>query len=203
MPASDLTTPLSAIWSMARQRLPVLQPDPTMAWFTTGLTNGSRRLAKLTGLAGGAGASGPPWFSTPNCGLLFRGLLTATTVIFDFDLPADCFLDTGADVAFAFRATNGPLEPLCTAAEWLPLAWADAPCDALPCEAASAALESSCFLSWTFFIVSRVFWMASGFCPQAAAAIPMIRIPVVIPDVSFIDLPTSGPRRARSVPCHD
>src|SRR5215510_6813833 len=32
---------------MARQRFPVLQPDPTMLRFTTGLTNGSRRPVRL------------------------------------------------------------------------------------------------------------------------------------------------------------
>src|SRR5258705_1826598 len=41
MPASDLTTRCSAICSMSRHFLPVLQPDPP-ARFTTGLTNGSR-----------------------------------------------------------------------------------------------------------------------------------------------------------------
>src|SRR2546426_1790387 len=47
MPASALTTPLRLIWSIARQRLPVLQPEPTILRFTTGLTNGSRRPVRL------------------------------------------------------------------------------------------------------------------------------------------------------------
>src|SRR5450432_4422296 len=52
MPASDFTTPLSATSSMARQRLPELHPEPVAPMFTTGLTNGSRRLAAWTGSAG-------------------------------------------------------------------------------------------------------------------------------------------------------
>src|SRR5580698_7165807 len=43
MPPSDLTIPVRAIWSTARQRLPALHPEPPMLWFTTGLRNGSRR----------------------------------------------------------------------------------------------------------------------------------------------------------------
>ena len=31
------TSPLRLIWSMARQRLPVLQPEPSMLRLTTGL----------------------------------------------------------------------------------------------------------------------------------------------------------------------
>src|ERR1044071_6621699 len=43
MPVSDLTTPRSAIWSMARQRFPVLHPEPVGPMLTTGLVNGSLR----------------------------------------------------------------------------------------------------------------------------------------------------------------
>src|SRR5262249_17813046 len=49
MPVSDFTMPFSAIWSIARHRLPVLQPEPTALKFTTGLMNGSLRPAAVVG----------------------------------------------------------------------------------------------------------------------------------------------------------
>src|SRR5712692_7627182 len=52
IPASDFTTPFRATWSMARQRLPELHPEPVVPMLTTGLTNGSLRATVLTTFAG-------------------------------------------------------------------------------------------------------------------------------------------------------
>src|SRR5712692_6452753 len=68
MPVSAFTTPLRLIWSMVRQRLPELQPEPSMLRLTTGLTKGSRRPAKSMCLGASAFASaGFFWFSTAIC----------------------------------------------------------------------------------------------------------------------------------------
>src|SRR5579862_8412978 len=68
MPESAFTTPLRLIWSMARQRLPVAHPAPIMLRLTTGLTKGSRRLARLTWVGASVLASaGFFWFSTAIC----------------------------------------------------------------------------------------------------------------------------------------
>src|SRR6266705_4257726 len=53
---------------MVRQRLPVLQPEPSMLRLTTGLIKGSRRPARLMCLGASALASaGFFWFSTAIC----------------------------------------------------------------------------------------------------------------------------------------
>src|SRR5712664_3443695 len=50
---------------MARQRLPELHPEPVAPIWTTGLTNGSRRLAAWTGSAGLLSPAGLlPWTAT-------------------------------------------------------------------------------------------------------------------------------------------
>src|SRR5579862_5911951 len=46
MPVSAFTTPFRLTWSMVRQRLPELHPEPSMLRLTTGLTKGSRRLVR-------------------------------------------------------------------------------------------------------------------------------------------------------------
>src|SRR4029077_3231467 len=68
MPESAFTTPFRLVGSIARQRFPVLQPEPTMARLTTGLINGSRRPAKLIFLGpSGFASAGFFWFSTAIC----------------------------------------------------------------------------------------------------------------------------------------
>src|SRR5438552_18240501 len=47
MPVSAFTTPLRFTSPIDKQRLPVLQPDPTILRFTTGLIKGSRRPVRL------------------------------------------------------------------------------------------------------------------------------------------------------------
>src|SRR6478752_2134821 len=64
MPESAFTTPLRLIWSMVRQRLPELHPEPSMLRLTTGLTNGSRRPARLTCFGLDFVSAGFFWFST-------------------------------------------------------------------------------------------------------------------------------------------
>src|SRR6266849_6101352 len=53
IPLSAFTTPRKATWSIARHRLPELQPDSRAPKLTTGLTNGSRRPAAFTALGAG------------------------------------------------------------------------------------------------------------------------------------------------------
>src|SRR5882724_3919013 len=143
---------------MVRQRLPVLQPEPSMLRFTTGLTKGSRRPARLMCLGASAFAcAGFFWFSIAICCL---GC--------DFLCPAG---------VLALSATVLPVARL-GAAGWL-LAGTSG-LAALPCEDAKAASVSIAFFFWTAFIVFFVFSMRSRFCPQAVpATIPMRRIPVV------------------------
>src|SRR4029077_3546828 len=83
MPASDFTIPVSAIWSTARQRLPVLQPEPPMLWFTTGLRNGSRRPpAMLILWSSFFGSTGFFLSSTATAGFGCFGWFTETVVVF-------------------------------------------------------------------------------------------------------------------------
>src|SRR5437773_166895 len=217
MPASAFTTPLRLIWSIARQRLPMLHPEPIMLRLTTGLTNGSRRPVILITLGSCFLATSGLFLSLTATLCLERAGLTVFTalVLGATDLLA-CF---GAFVAiagvegFALLAAVGAAVLLATGAAaplvfgWVlaGLAGAAATFFALtgaagfagcPCEAASAALESIAFFCSTAFSVFRVFSMTSGFCPQAVpAAIPNTRIPVV----SFIGLPTFSPARAGRV----
>src|SRR6202040_3689315 len=68
MPASAFTTPLRLIWSIARQRLPMLHPEPIMLRLTTGLRNGSRRPVRLITLG--------------SCFLATSGVLLSLTATF-------------------------------------------------------------------------------------------------------------------------
>src|SRR6202171_622352 len=87
MPASAFTTPLRLIWSMARQRLPMLQPEPTMLRLTTGLTNGSRRPVRLITLG--------------SCFLATSGVFLSWTATFCLE-----FAGLAAFTAFASGATD-------------------------------------------------------------------------------------------------
>src|SRR5690242_14478836 len=103
---------------MVRQRLPVLQPEPSMLRFTTGLTKGSRRPARLMCLGASAFASVVFfWFSTAICCLGCDFLCPAEVLAFTATGLLTCTLEVAGGragtVAFA----------------------------ALPCEAANAALE--------------------------------------------------------------
>src|SRR5271170_7754799 len=83
MPASDFTIPVSAIWSTARQRLPVLHPEPPMLWFTTGLRNGSRRPpAMLILWSSFLRSTGFFLSSTATAGSFGFGWFTETLVVF-------------------------------------------------------------------------------------------------------------------------
>src|ERR1044071_7499009 len=95
MPESAFTTPLRLIWSMARQRLPVLHPEPSMLRLTTGLTNGSRRLVRLICLgASFLFSAGFFWFSTAICCLGSAFLRVAAGFAFEADTGAEIFLTT-------------------------------------------------------------------------------------------------------------
>src|SRR5579863_5695963 len=112
IPESDFTTPRSATWSMARQRLPELQPDPPTR-LTTGLTNGSRRPAVLIAfsclllsalLSWTATVAGAAALLLPLASIL-AATGTATGLLVNF---AE-FFDAGADLngsAFTGTATN-------------------------------------------------------------------------------------------------
>src|SRR6266849_10281466 len=81
---------------MARQRFPVLQPEPTMARLTTGLMNGSRRPARLIFFgASGFASAGFFWFSTAICcwGCAFL-------------CPAEAFALATTGLAETFEATG-------------------------------------------------------------------------------------------------
>src|SRR5580692_9633993 len=84
MPPSDFTIPVRAIWSTARQRLPVLHPEPPMLWFTTGLRNGSRRppAMLIVGCASFLASTGFFLSSTATAGFAGFGWFTATVVVF-------------------------------------------------------------------------------------------------------------------------
>src|SRR2546427_5267261 len=214
MPASAFTTPLRLIWSIAKQRLPMLHPEPIMLRLTTGLTKGSRRPVILITLGSCFLATSGLFLSLTATFCFGRAGLTAFTALFLGATDLLAFLgalvamagaegfallaavaaallvatDAGATLVF-----SGLLAGLAgAAATFFPLTGA-AGFAGCPCEAASAALESMAFFCSTAFIVFRVFSMTSGFCPQAVpAAIPNTRIPVV----SFIGLPTFLPARA-------
>src|ERR1700676_4002359 len=86
MPASDFTIPVRAIWSTARQRLPVLHPEPPIPRFTTGLKKGSRRPpAMLIVLCASFLGSTGFFFSSTATGV-FGGLciFSTTDVVFVF-----------------------------------------------------------------------------------------------------------------------
>src|SRR5882724_88538 len=155
MPLSDFTTPLRLTWSMVRQRLPELHPEPSMVRLTTGLTKGSRRPAKsmCRGMAALA-STGFFWFSTAisclGCDFLCAAELLALGAT---TLAVDAFGLAG--LRLARRSTVGWLAGASGCGELgLP---------ELPCEAARAASESIAFFCWTAFIVFFVFSMTSRF----------------------------------------
>src|ERR1700678_855807 len=84
MPPSDLTIPVRAIWSTARQRLPALHPEPPMLWFTTGLRNGSRRppAMLMVGCASFLESTGFFLSFTATAVFAALGWFTATLVVF-------------------------------------------------------------------------------------------------------------------------
>src|SRR6202035_2134849 len=177
IPESDFTTPLRLIWSMARQRLPVLQPEPSMLRLTTGLIKGSRRLVRLICLGASDFASlGRFWSSTA---IRCLGSDFLPTALLPELCLADTFFNAGLEAGLLLAGVAGFA--------------------ALPCEPAKAALESAACFCWTGFSVFLVLSMTAGFCPQAVpATIPKKRIPVV----SFIGSPASAPRSGRAYQAH-
>jgi hypothetical protein len=126
IPVSDFTTPLSAIWSIVRQRFPVLHPEPTAPMFTTGLVNGSLRPTAFTTFVAGFFPSAflPSVTATAGVGLgacLTTVGLTAATADFcsdfaevacDFVATADFFVCSAlAGSAFVAAATAGLFAP--------------------------------------------------------------------------------------------
>src|SRR5579863_3866058 len=156
MPASDFTIPVRATWSTARQRLPVLQPDPPILWFTTGLTNGSRRPpAMLILWSSFFGSTGFFLSSTATAAFGSLGWSTATLVVFfavvfgAAALAAGLAAFAGETVAAcAFEACAGDAVSACAVLDGFPAAgFAAVDCGAAfcPCEVPSAALISAVF----------------------------------------------------------
>src|SRR3954454_4176620 len=109
IPESALTIPLRLIWSIAKQRLPLLHPEPSMLRLTTGLMNGSRRLVRLICLGASFLASaGFFWFSTAICCLGSAFLRAAAGFTFGAAAEAEIFLTTILFAGFCAGLLTGP-----------------------------------------------------------------------------------------------
>src|SRR5580704_17930328 len=123
IPPSDFTIPVRAIWSTARQRLPVLHPDPPILWFTTGLTNGSRRPpAMLILWSSFLGSTGFFLSSTATAGFGPLGWSTATLVVFFAAVFGATALATG------LGAVTGETVQLAASKTALTMRFAPVPC---------------------------------------------------------------------------
>src|SRR6476620_10815018 len=94
---------------MARQRLPLLHPEPNMLRLTTGLTKGSRRLVRLICLGASFLASaGFFWFSTAICCLGSAFLRAAAGFALGAAAEVEIFLTTILFAGFCAGLLTGP-----------------------------------------------------------------------------------------------